>query len=67
MAKTFKNLLQKHKSQNLETWHVSLGKMVYEDDINDDPGLTFTFFRLACASCVNTILLTSIKYMVEIT
>ena len=42
MVKTFKNLLlQNQKSYDLETWHVALGTQVC---INDDPGLTLTYF-----------------------
>ena len=42
MVKTFKNrLLQNQKSYDLEIWHVALGTQVF---INDDPGLTLTYF-----------------------
>ena len=42
MAKTFKNLLlQNPKSFDLETWHAALGSQI---SINEDPGLTLTYF-----------------------
>ena len=45
MIKTFKNLLlQNQKSYDLETWHVALGIKLYKVYINDDPGLTLTYF-----------------------
>ena len=45
MVKTFKNLLlQNQKSCDLETWHVALGTKLYKVYINDDPGLTLTYF-----------------------
>ena len=46
MVKTFKNLLlQNQKSYDLETWHVALGtQKLYKIYINDDPGLTLTYF-----------------------
>ena len=51
ILKTFKNLLQKQKSCDLETWHVALGtqaelelELLYKPYINDDPGLTLTYF-----------------------
>ena len=50
-GKTFKNLLlQNQKSYDLETWHVALGCVwysfvkLYKFYINDDPGLTLTYF-----------------------
>ena len=43
MVKTFKNLLlQNQKSYDLETWH--WGLKLYKVYINDDPGLTLTYF-----------------------
>ena len=45
MVKTFKNLLlQNQKSYDLETWHVALGTQALQSCINDDPGLTLTYF-----------------------
>ena len=45
MVKTFKNLLlQNQKPYDLETWHVALGTKLYKVYINDDPGLTLTYF-----------------------
>ena len=45
MVKTFKNLLlQNQKAYHLETWHVALGLKLYKLYINDDPGLTLTYF-----------------------
>ena len=45
MVKTFKNLLlQNRKSYDLETWHVASGTQAYKVYINDDPGLTLTYF-----------------------
>ena len=41
MVKSFKNLLQNQKSYDLETCHVALGTQAF---INDDPGLTLTYF-----------------------
>ena len=45
ILKTFKNLLQKQKSCDLETWHVALGtqaelelELLYKPYINDDLG-----------------------------
>ena len=44
-GKTFKNLLvQNQKSYDLETWHVALGTQALQLNINDDPGLTLTYF-----------------------
>ena len=45
-GKTFKNLLlQNQKSYDLETWHVTLGTRALQRlYINDDPGLTLTYF-----------------------
>ena len=45
-GKTFKNLLlQNQKSYDLETWHVALGTRALQRlYINDDPGLTLTYF-----------------------
>ena len=45
-GKNLKNLLlQNQKSYDLETWHVSLGtQALYKVYINDDPGLTLTYF-----------------------
>ena len=46
MAKTLKNLLlQNQKSYDLETWHVASGLKLYIVYINDDPGLTLTYFN----------------------
>ena len=45
MVKSFKNLLQNQKSYDLETWHVVSGFKLYTVYINDDPGLTLTYFR----------------------
>ena len=45
MVKTFKNLLlQNQKSYDLETWYVALGTQALQSYINDDPGLTLTYF-----------------------
>ena len=45
MVKTLKNLLlQNQKSYDLETWHVASGIQAYKVYINDDPGLTLTYF-----------------------
>ena len=44
MVKTFKNLLQNQKSYDLETRHVASGNQLYRVYINDDPGLTLTYF-----------------------
>ena len=45
MVKSFKNLLlQNQKSYDLETWHVALGLQALQNYINDDPGLTLTYF-----------------------
>ena len=45
MVKTFKNLLlQNQKSYDLEIWHVALGLKLYKVYLNDDPGLTLTYF-----------------------
>ena len=45
MVKTFKNLLLKNqKTYDLETWHVALGTQALQSYINDDPGLTLTYF-----------------------
>ena len=45
MVKILKNLLlQNQKSYDLETWHVLLGTQVLQVYINDDPGLTLTYF-----------------------
>ena len=47
MVKTFNNLLlQNHKSYDLETWHVASGTQALQVYINDDPGLTLTFFTV---------------------
>ena len=37
-------LLQNKKSYDLETWHVASGPKHYKAYINDDPGLTLTYF-----------------------
>ena len=45
MVKTLKNLLlQNRKSSDLETLHVALGTQALQSYINDDPGLTLTYF-----------------------
>ena len=45
MVKIFKNfLLQNQKSYDLETWHVALRTQALQSYINDDPGLTLTYF-----------------------
>ena len=44
MVKTFENLLQNQKSYDLETWHVALGLKLYKVYINDDPGMTLSYF-----------------------
>ena len=45
MVKTFKNLLlQNQKFYDLETWHVALKTQALQIYINDDPGLTLTYF-----------------------
>ena len=45
MVKTFKNLFfQNQKSYDLETCHVALGTQALQSYINDDPGLTLTYF-----------------------
>ena len=45
MVKTFKNLLlQNQKTFDLETWHVALGTQALLVYVNDDPGLTLTYF-----------------------
>ena len=44
-GKTIKNpILQKQKSYEVETWHAVSGPHIYNSYINDDPGLTFTYF-----------------------
>ena len=43
--KSLKNLLlQNQKSYGPETWHVALGTQSLQVYINDDPGLTLTYF-----------------------
>ena len=43
--KTLKNLLlQSLKSYNLETWYVAPRTQALQSFINDDPGLTMTYF-----------------------
>ena len=43
--KSLKNLLlQNQKSYGPETWHVALGTQALQVYINDDPGLTLTYF-----------------------
>ena len=45
MVKTFKNLLlQNQKSYDLEACYVALGTQALQSCINDDPGLTLTYF-----------------------
>ena len=39
-----KNLLQNQKSYDLETWHAASGTQALQVYINDDPGLTLTYF-----------------------
>ena len=39
-----KFLLHNQKSYDLETWHVALGTQALQSYINDDPGLTLTYF-----------------------
>ena len=49
MVETFKNLLlQNQKSYGLETWRVALGTQALQIYINDDPGLTLTYFTCFC-------------------
>ena len=44
-GKNLKNLLlQNQKSYDLETWHVALRTQALQVCINDDPGLTLTYF-----------------------
>ena len=44
-GKNLKNLLlQNQKSYDLETWHVASGTQAFKVCINDDPGLTLTYF-----------------------
>ena len=55
MVKTFKNFkLQNHKSYDLETWHVALGTLALQGYINDDPGLTLTYFTARSNSVAHT-------------
>ena len=42
--KSFQNRLQNRKSCDFETWHASSGTQVLQIYINDDPGLTLTYF-----------------------
>ena len=44
MVKTFKNLLKNQKSYDLETCMQHQGLKLYKVYINDDPGLTMTYF-----------------------
>ena len=45
MVKTLKNLLlQIHWADCLETWYVASGDLLHQVYINDDPGLTLTYF-----------------------
>ena len=45
MVNTFKDLLiQNQKSYGIETWHVESGLKFCKVHINDDPGLTLTYF-----------------------
>ena len=46
MVKTFKNLLlQNQKFYDIETWHIALEAQALQSlYINDDPGLTLTYF-----------------------
>ena len=37
-------LLQNHKSVDLETWHAASVTQALQSYINDDPGLTLTYF-----------------------
>ena len=46
MVKTFKNLLQNQKYDDLETWRGALGTQVLQIYRNNDPRLTLTFFRM---------------------
>ena len=43
-----KNLLQNQKSYDLSIWHVALGTQALQSYINDDPGLTLTYFNSVC-------------------
>ena len=44
-GKTPKNfLLQNQKSHDLVTWHVASGTQALQSLLNDDPGLTLTYF-----------------------
>ena len=44
-GKNLKNLLlQNQKSYYLKTWHVASALKLYQVYINDDPGLTLTYF-----------------------
>ena len=45
IAKTLKNLLRRNqKADDLETWYAALGAQVLPKFLNDDPGLTLTYF-----------------------
>ena len=45
MVKTFKNfLLRNRKADHLETWYAASGVRVLPNCLNDDPGLTLTYF-----------------------
>ena len=57
MVKTCENLLlQNRKSYDLKTWHVSSWTKFYKVYINDDPGLTLTYF---------TAMSNKVTYMIE--
>ena len=44
MVKTLKNLLRNQKADYLETWYAALSAQVLPRCLNDDPGLTLTYF-----------------------
>ena len=45
MVKTFKNLLlQNQKSYDLETWHLALEAQALQSLLDDDLGLTLSYF-----------------------
>ena len=46
MAKTFVNLLWNQKSNDPETWHRPLWSQVLQNSMNDNPGLTLTYFTV---------------------
>ena len=43
-GKNLKNLLQNRRADFHETWYVALGTPAYIVCINDDPGVTLTYF-----------------------